>query len=198
MGSTNKTQFYDLPQWIGSDKPTFLGDFNDAFLKIDAGINEAKDEGTSAAADAGTALSNSNQAIQTANSASSAVETVNNAINSIKNWVTIPTTFLNGNTGSIKCYYNESLSLLHLSGYVLINGGVNSNVQLFKMNRINPNTLITIGGIQYLYPTEGNILSGTINITTDGTVKCDATTGEHSNYTRFNMQFMLNTLGWGL
>ena len=39
MGSTNKTQYLELPQWIGTDKPTFLGDFNDAFLKIDNGYN---------------------------------------------------------------------------------------------------------------------------------------------------------------
>ena len=31
MGATNRTANYDLPQWIGTDKPTFLGDLNDAF-----------------------------------------------------------------------------------------------------------------------------------------------------------------------
>ena len=42
MSSTNKTENYNLPQWIGTDKPTFLGDFNGAFLSIDNGIYEAK------------------------------------------------------------------------------------------------------------------------------------------------------------
>lgn len=42
MSSTNKTENYNLPQWIGTDKPTFLGDFNGAFLSIDQGIYEAK------------------------------------------------------------------------------------------------------------------------------------------------------------
>ena len=32
MASTNKTTNYSLPQWVGSDKPSYLGDFNDAFL----------------------------------------------------------------------------------------------------------------------------------------------------------------------
>ena len=35
MASTNKTTHYDLPQWIGTDKPTFLGDLNGAFSTID-------------------------------------------------------------------------------------------------------------------------------------------------------------------
>lgn len=42
MSSTNKTLTYELPQWIGTDKPTFLGDLNDAFLKIDTGMTENK------------------------------------------------------------------------------------------------------------------------------------------------------------
>lgn len=42
MSSTNKTENYNLPQWIGTDKPTFLGDFNGAFLSLDQGIYEAK------------------------------------------------------------------------------------------------------------------------------------------------------------
>ena len=36
MAHTNSTQNYNLPQWIGSDKPTFLGDLNNAFTDIDA------------------------------------------------------------------------------------------------------------------------------------------------------------------
>lgn len=35
MAHTNNTENYNLPQWIGSDKPTFLGDFNTAFAGID-------------------------------------------------------------------------------------------------------------------------------------------------------------------
>ncbi len=35
MAHTNSTTNYNLPQWIGSDKPTFLGDLNTAFEDID-------------------------------------------------------------------------------------------------------------------------------------------------------------------
>lgn len=38
MSSTNKTTYYELSQYIGTDKPTYLGDYNSDMSKIDAGI----------------------------------------------------------------------------------------------------------------------------------------------------------------
>lgn len=38
MSFTNSTEHFGLPQWIGSDTPTFLVDFNNAFLAIDSAI----------------------------------------------------------------------------------------------------------------------------------------------------------------
>lgn len=35
MASTNKTEHYGLPQYVPSDHPDFLTDFNNAFKKID-------------------------------------------------------------------------------------------------------------------------------------------------------------------
>lgn len=43
MAHTNSTQNYNLPQWIGSDKPTFLGDFNNAFSEIDSQLKVNSD-----------------------------------------------------------------------------------------------------------------------------------------------------------
>lgn len=42
MSSTNKTPNYGLPQYIDTDKPTFLGDFNDAMGIIDKVMNDNK------------------------------------------------------------------------------------------------------------------------------------------------------------
>lgn len=42
MSSTNKTTYYELSQYLGSDKPTYLGDYNADMGKIDAGIHTAK------------------------------------------------------------------------------------------------------------------------------------------------------------
>lgn len=52
MSSTNKTTNYELPQFISTDKPTWLGDFNGAMGTIDTTM---KANETAAAAAAATA-----------------------------------------------------------------------------------------------------------------------------------------------
>lgn len=42
MGSTNSTPNYELSQFIGTDKPAWLQDYNGDMLKIDSGIAGAK------------------------------------------------------------------------------------------------------------------------------------------------------------
>ena len=39
MKSTNKTTNYELSQYVGSDKPTYLGDYNSDMLKIDTAMH---------------------------------------------------------------------------------------------------------------------------------------------------------------
>ena len=56
MSSTNKTEHYNLPQFIGSDIPTWLGDFNSAMTDIDTGINAAATLASGAATTAAQAL----------------------------------------------------------------------------------------------------------------------------------------------
>lgn len=35
MSSTNHTENFNFPQWVGSDYPSFINDLNPAFLTID-------------------------------------------------------------------------------------------------------------------------------------------------------------------
>lgn len=48
MSSTNSTTNYELSQFIGSDKPSWLGDYNGDMAKIDAGIHTAQSTATGA------------------------------------------------------------------------------------------------------------------------------------------------------
>lgn len=64
MSFTNQTTHYGLPQWIGSDKPTYLVDQNNAYQKIDAEIYNANTT-------AGAAQTAAAGAVQTAGAASS-------------------------------------------------------------------------------------------------------------------------------
>lgn len=52
MGYTNKTSHYELPQYVANDKPSWLGDFNAAMLKIDTVMadNDATAEAANSAA----------------------------------------------------------------------------------------------------------------------------------------------------
>ena len=48
MSSTNKTTNYELSQFVGSDKPAWLTDYNGDMGKIDAGIHTAQSTATGA------------------------------------------------------------------------------------------------------------------------------------------------------
>lgn len=50
MASTNKTTNYELSQYIGTDKPTYLGDYNSDMAKIDTAVHTvAQNVGTESA-----------------------------------------------------------------------------------------------------------------------------------------------------
>ena len=109
MGHTNSTANLSLPQFIGSDKPTWLGDINSAFSDIDAyvGTNNAAVSG--AVSDAASAVSQSASAVNTANTANTtagnastaatnAVGTANNAMSLVNQTNTKIGTLANLNT----------------------------------------------------------------------------------------------------
>lgn len=55
MSSTNKTTNYKLSQYIGTDKPTYLGDYNSDMSKIDTQLKANADSASNAASAAGAA-----------------------------------------------------------------------------------------------------------------------------------------------
>lgn len=77
MSSTNKTTYYELSQYIGTDKPTYLGDYNSDMLAIDTAIHNAADA-------ASTAVSTANSAASAATAASTAASTATTTANTAK------------------------------------------------------------------------------------------------------------------
>lgn len=66
MSFTNHTPNYNLPQYVGTDKPTFLGDFNNAMTAIDTALhNNAQNagEGLSELQQAQTALTETQETL---------------------------------------------------------------------------------------------------------------------------------------
>lgn len=71
MSFSNSTTNLHLPQYSQNDKPTYLGDFNQAMLDIDTGYASNKALAESADTKATSALADSQSALSTAQSASS-------------------------------------------------------------------------------------------------------------------------------
>ena len=75
MGHTNQTTNLHLPQFIGSDKPTWLSDVNGAMLAIDTAYGTIEAQASSAATAAAGAVTTANAAQTAADSATSAAAT---------------------------------------------------------------------------------------------------------------------------
>lgn len=165
MGATNHTANYDLPQWIGTDKPTFLGDLNDAFLKIDTGMKTNQCEISGATSDAGNALAkatsaeqavntltplvntaseNASQALSTANNAASTANTANTnanaAISKLNGFNWSASTRLTKPVGATwdthEVYYCRNSGLYLLNLYGVIIGSFNNSDNQIANNSV--------------------------------------------------------------
>lgn len=77
MPSTNKTNPYELSQFIGSDIPSWLSDYNGDMLKINNAIQEAKISADDAMSSAGSASSDVNALTNTVSKLSESLNTTN-------------------------------------------------------------------------------------------------------------------------
>ena len=75
MSATNSTSNYGLPQYVATDKPTYLGDFNKAMLDIDTNMKSIDNKASSAESAVATANTNASQALENANQASTKADT---------------------------------------------------------------------------------------------------------------------------
>lgn len=87
MSSTNKTPNYELSQYVGTDKPTYLGDYNSDMLKIDEQMKVNNDSATDAVAKAGEALTKATTAQNGLSNLSARVNITEGDITQLKNTV---------------------------------------------------------------------------------------------------------------
>ena len=80
MSSTNKTTNYELSQFVGSDKPAWLADYNNDMSKIDAGM---KDNADAASVADGKAVTNATNIGNLANLNTSAKTDIVSAVNEV-------------------------------------------------------------------------------------------------------------------
>jgi hypothetical protein len=77
MASTNKTTNYDLSQYVGTDKPTYLSDYNSDMFKIDAQMKENADDIATAVSSIETITTTATTALTTAQSAETTANSAN-------------------------------------------------------------------------------------------------------------------------
>lgn len=107
MASTNKTTHYELSQYVGSDKPTYLTDYNNDMSAIDTGIYNAQQKADSAYSTAGEADTKAGNAQTTANTAVTSAGTANTNIGTMANLETTEKTTLVGAINEVKEQVND-------------------------------------------------------------------------------------------
>lgn len=141
MSATNHTANYNLPQFVGSDKPAWLGDVNPAMNAIDTamhanavkaqqGVDDAQTAQTTAETaeqhaqdaitNAGTAQTTANQAIANNNATQSALD----AFKSLFNFTHFSTAQASGTeitVSGLKLAQDESGSIFKVYGEIIIN-----------------------------------------------------------------------------
>lgn len=136
MSSTNKTTYYDLSQYIGTDKPTYLGDYNSDMTKIDAGIHGAEDKATTASQNAGGALARVSEVEKTVKAQTESVNTLQADVSGLKEGV--KTAQQTATAGSLKADNAQETAN---------NALLTANNAISKANNINKDTTLWTGSL---------------------------------------------------
>lgn len=123
MGATNTTANYSLSQFISTDKPAWLQDYNGDMLKIDTAINAAKlaadtaqSTATNAQTDATSAVNSVSALASTVSSLSTAIGGINGTLNTITSLIGngVPTTTDQTIIGAINELHSNQGNLANL------------------------------------------------------------------------------------
>ena len=133
MSYTNHTTNYNLPQYVGTDKPTYLGDFNTAMGAIDTQMKANADSASTANSSANTA----NTAIGTLASLTTDVKTdLVSAINEVDGHADTAQSTANSASGTassaLEASTNNATAIQNLASY--LNLSVNNTYSASQFN----------------------------------------------------------------
>ena len=115
MSHTNHTTFYNLPQFIGGDKASWLGDLNPAFETIDANMHAIDVVANDADSKAVSAQSSSNNAIELGQTAIANTADLSEKLKTLSNKVQFTTTLKDGFTFTTYVTYNKLIGIIHIN-----------------------------------------------------------------------------------
>lgn len=186
MSSTNKTTNYELSQFVGSDKPTWLGDYNSDMGKIDTQMKTNANNVVNAQTTADTALSNATNAQTTADRAETTANTADtNASSALSKSLENETNISKFNLDVFETFTNQTMVLTNcnVSGnlkvasctdgsvgkiYGVLNvtpSGNGDTVKIKVQTNLRPNSEIIINPVGFANPINSNI---TAKIQTNG------------------------------
>lgn len=135
MSHTNKTTHYNLPQFIGSDKASWLGDLNPAFNTIDGELYAINTTATNADSKADSAQASADNGIALAQQANSNINKLTTKLQS----VTKNINFMGFDNVEHTCYtrYIKELGILSFwGGYTFNEMTIPANSVLASLNGI--------------------------------------------------------------
>lgn len=204
MASTNKTTTLDLSQFVGTDKPDWLTDYNGDMEKIDAWATVAESDISTATADASSAKTTANAASTAANqavtTAGEAMTTANNTNANINSWKgTTTTTLPSGwNSGNFSYKYNKTLGILNFSSYMVSTANITQGQVVFTLpQEARPTTTIQIRGGAFIVDNNGNTANCTLSINNAGTIMIDSIISPSFNGIYLRVNVTLAAAGWG-
>lgn len=122
MSSTNKTTTLDLSQFVGTDKPDWLTDYNEDMEKIDtwattadSDINAAINNASGAKTTAEAASQAANAATISAAQANTAVQSLQSSLNWVRGTISNPTAGV-FQTTNFTCEYQPATGILNVYG----------------------------------------------------------------------------------
>ena len=207
MASTNKTTNYELSQYVGSDKPTYLGDYNADMLKIDTQMKLNADNASTANSLANTANTTANSALSQAQTADTKATTADtkadtaqasasqanvNALNALSqisdfnltDFTTYDNTDMTAVSGTINSVSHTTVatnskgSLGKIYGTIILTPSVTDWVITIANTSLRPDEDIIITG-NTLVIIGGGIYEGNIRIKTTGEVQIFASGGRN-------------------
>lgn len=195
MSSTNKTTNYELSQYVGSDKPTYLGDYNSDMAKIDTQMkanntlaSNASTTASTASETAGTALTNAGTAQTTADGAQrDATSALNKALaneaniakfnlTDIKTYSSTDMTITGGTlnaVSNITVATNSDGSIAKIYGIIIFTGsgsGTGDATVTIQGTDLRPESNITINGNVLTQVNSATVYSNGFTVGTNGNI----------------------------
>lgn len=169
MASTNKTTHYELSQYIGTDKPTYLVDYNGDMSKIDTGIYDADAKASLNASSIGTLT---NLTTTAKSDLVSAINEVDSDLSGIGDLTTLTTSTKSSCVGAI----NEVDADIGLLTNLTTTAKTNLVSAVNEVDGVASTNKNAIGTMSNLNTTDKTSLVGAINEVDSDIKKFDFTT----------------------